>query len=161
MQWKPLGARSMSAGVDFPRRATLQRVELPTPLEINMPVVHDMDRPDVNGVLPKMNDICEKTKTALEGSLPWLRIDTNDNIMSSVTIRGTKEPKDQWINGIFHNARYFIISIVPPDGDRYYTGQDTVTVKLDSVGFRDVKFRKYTGPVEKVIAKIKEFIAKM
>ena len=90
--------------------------------------------------------------------VPYLSIRASDNLMSSVTIRGTFEPREEWINGIFHNASYFIISLVPMKGKRYYTPGENITVDVTSLGRRLPKLRKYTGPVDKCIAKVKDWI---
>ncbi len=102
----------------------------------------------------RMIFIEELANKELKGITPFLAIDVNDNLMSVVTIRGTLENKDKWINGIFHNANYFILHIVPVDGHRWYEGEDTVTAELVSKGPGLVKFRRYTATPAKVIAKI-------
>ena len=127
-----------------------------------MSVVHDIDRPDVNGVPPKMQAICEQTKKLLEGKIPHLSIETNDNICSSVYIHGTFDPKENWVNGIFQNGLYFIISISPENGKRYYEEGMKVTVELDTASYKVTdkvgKMRKYTGPVDKVLEKIVKWL---
>lgn len=122
--------------------------------------VQDLDRPDVNGTPAKMLAIKELAAKELAGLLPHMVITVDDNIMSNVGLRGTKEPKEQWTNGIFHNATYFIAAIVPMDGKRHYDPADPkVTVEVNSVGSRSMpKFRKYTASPDKVVAKLKEWI---
>lgn len=120
-------------------------------------VVRDLSRPDVNGTPPKMKAIGEATETALTGLFGHMVITTNDNIMSSVTIHATKEPKNNWKYGIFHNATYVVARIIPK-GKRYYTEGEPVTVEVISSTF-PTKFRKYTGAPEKAIAKLKDWIA--
>ncbi len=125
-----------------------------------MPIVNDIDRPDVSGVPPKMKTIAESVSDALAGLLPFLTVGTDDNLMSSVTVRGTKEPKEAWSNGIFHNATYFIVQIVPPKGRRYYDPADkNVTLEVISGSRKLPKLRKSTGTVEKIIARLKEWVA--
>ncbi len=127
-------------------------------------VVHDIDRPDVLGVPPKMLAVCEQAKAALAGSLPYLTVSTDDNLCSSVVVRGALEPREQWANGIFQNASYFIVFIRPEKGRRYYEEGAPVTVEITgalSAGKYVRKlsaFRKYTGPVAKVIAKVRAWI---
>ncbi len=109
-----------------------------------------------------MEKIEEEVKVSVEGLLPFLTVHASGNLMSSVTIRGTKEPREEWGNGIFHNATYFIMSITPAKGVRYYTGEPEVTVELISAGNpREMKFRKYTGPIAKVVGKIQEYVLKV
>ncbi|MHC4372168.1 MAG: hypothetical protein ACYSW8_31575 [Planctomycetota bacterium] len=122
-------------------------------------VVHDVDRPDVGGVPPKMQAICEACKVAL--SAAFLRITTNDNLCSSVAIQGALDSKEEWTNGIYQNGWCFTFFIFPPKGQRYYEEGGKIRVELQTVTHKlaSVKFRKYTGPPEKVIAKIKAWIA--
>lgn len=120
-------------------------------------VVQDVDRPDINGVYPKMFPICEQVKQTLVPT-PHMNIYTNDNIMSSVMIVGSLDARENWINGIYENSRYFRFDIKPMNGKRYYdVTDDKVTVEL-TCKYTLSKFRKYTGPVNKVIAKIQEWI---
>jgi hypothetical protein len=117
--------------------------------------VHDVDRPDVGGVAPKMLAICEATKEALQA--PWLQILTDDNLCSSVTIKGSLEPKSEWQSGIWMNSRYFMFFIHAEKGKRYYEDGDRVSVELHTCHGVN-KFRKYTATPEKVIAKLKTWI---
>lgn len=127
---------------------------------MNRPVVEDIGRPDVKGTQAKMHDIGQATQDTITGILPYVKIQTDDNLMSHVTIWATKEPQEQWCNNIFHNARYVIASITPAKGRRYYEPDidSGVTVEVTSRG-RDVpKFRKYTGPPHKAIKKLQDFL---
>ena len=121
-------------------------------------VIQDVDRPDVDGVAPKMQAICDKIREELV-TLPYVSVSTNDNLMSSVYVRGTFDPKENWTNGIFQNGLYFVISICPEKGKRYYTEGEKITVELGSCSYLlgETKMRKYTGPVEKVIEKINKW----
>lgn len=118
-------------------------------------IVHDIDRPDVADVTPKMQAICEAAREALQA--PWLQIRTDDNLCSSVTIKGSLEPKSEWQGGIWHNSRYFMFFINPEKDKRYYEDGGKVSVKLHA-GREVNKFRKYTATPEKVIAKLKTWI---
>jgi hypothetical protein len=122
-------------------------------------MVDDIDRPDVNGVPPRMLAICEQVRQSLDGKVPFLRVTTDDNLCSSVIIRGSFNPQNEWYNGIFYNGLYFTIFINPAKGKRYYEDGEPVTVELSNVSHEIVgKLRKYTGPVDKVIAKIVKWI---
>ena len=116
-------------------------------------VVQDIDRPDVNGTAPKMAPVRDRIDVALSGIVPVLRVSTDDNIMSSVSVRGSLDPRDEWANGIEENSRHFRFSIVPQKGARYYTeGDDKVTVELATVHGklgRAKKFRKRTTTIDK------------
>lgn len=119
-------------------------------------MVEDINRPDVNGVLPKMEAIKNKVKEIT--GIPYFKVETDDNLCSSVFVRGSFDPKETWSNGIFHNSRYFIIRIAPKT--RYYTPGDELVMEMTSKGNKVNKLRKYTGSVEKVIAKLKEWLVK-
>lgn len=126
-------------------------------------MVQSIDRPDVGGVKPKMESMAEKVSASIIGPMQWMHVEVDDNIMSSITIRATVEAKENWPMHIMHNARYVIISITPMDGKRYYDPADpNVTLSLTSKGSKvKTKLRKYTGPVDKVIEKIKDYLAKV
>jgi hypothetical protein len=117
-------------------------------------MVQDIARPDVNGVATKMAAIKDLAQAEL--SAPFILISTDDNLCSSVYIRGAFTTKDAWLYGIFHNAPYFQFLITAPG--RYYKEGDKVSVELTSKGQGVNKFRKYTGTPEKVVAKIKEWL---
>jgi hypothetical protein len=89
--------------------------------------------------------------------LPYLAIKTDDNLMSSVWIRGSFQHKEDWQSSIYYNSPYFCFAIVPMKGARYYTSGENVTVTLDNRGV-GAKFRKYTGPIDKVLRKIQDWI---
>lgn len=112
-----------------------------------------------NIMAAKMTKIHVDAAVLLEDIVPFLSIRSGDNLMSNVTIRGALEPKEEWSNGIFHNARYFIF-MVRPLGSRYFEESDTnVCVELISSGGMNMpKFRKYSGPIAKVLEKVKKWI---
>ena len=104
----------------------------------------------------KMIEVADMVKSS-GLSAPFLVVSESDNIMSSVTIRGSLDPKETWANGIFQNSRYFLFTITPPKGQRYFDGDSgKVVVELlcGDVG----KFRKYTGPANQAVAKLVKFL---
>jgi len=124
-----------------------------------MEIIHDVDRPDVDGVPPKMQAICDQTKEALAGMAPILQVTTNDNLMSSVMVRGSLDPKEDWANNIFENSRYFIFMLCPMKGKRYYDPEDPkITVETVNTKYNLPNLRKYTGPIDKAIGKIKSWL---
>lgn len=119
--------------------------------------VQDVDRPDVNGVPAKFKFLEDILKVELAGKLPCLSINASDNLCSAVEIRGTFDPKETWVSGIWLNSRHFFFNIQAVN--RYYSPEDPkVVVELLQVWTRNAKFRKYTGPIPKVIEKIKVWI---
>jgi hypothetical protein len=125
-----------------------------------MQVIQDIDRPDVNGTQPKMylvaSDIFSELYTDL---VPHLNIECNDNLLSSVIITGSFDPRKSWSGGYWENSHYFQFFITAKDGKRYYEAGQPVTVELNRKSYKiAAKFRKFTGTPEKAIAKIKSWI---
>ncbi len=114
-------------------------------------IMIDLDRPKTT---PKMQDIADDAREALQA--PYMRVSADDNICSSVFIRGSFDT--EWSNGIFQNSRYFSFLIFAENGKRYYGPGEKVTIELSASSYKVGKFRKYTGPPEKCIAKIAKWI---
>jgi hypothetical protein len=130
-----------------------------------MLAVTDIDRPDVNGVQPKMYAIeslaFEELYTDVfsDQLIPSLHIECNDNLLSSVIITGSFDPRESWSGGYWENSHYFQFFITAKDGKRYYEAGQPVTVELNRKSYKiAAKFRKFTGTPEKAIAKIKQWI---
>lgn len=112
----------------------------------------------------RMQKIADQYREALQKlELPHLVVSTNDNIMSSVSISVSLDPREKWSNGIFENSRYFQFLIFPgaSEKQRWYHEGDPVRMELLSKGYRSDQIknlRKYTGPVEKAIPKLVAYI---
>jgi len=117
-------------------------------------MIHDIRRPDVNGVPPKMEAIKSMAKTSLPKNLT---IFTDDNLCSNVTIKGVfGEVQPIWMNSL-----YFIFHISPAHNKRYYEVNDKTTVELISKSYKILhKFRKYSGDPANCIQKIKDWLNK-
>lgn len=103
-----------------------------------------------------INDLAEIMLSAT-----YLKSYTDDNIMSSVRIAGSHNPIQDWNNGIFENSRYFIFSIMPANGCRYYTPGDQITVELVSKHYAITEsFRRSTTTPEKALQRIQDWIDK-
>ena len=118
-----------------------------------MEAVQDINQPNSQ---PKMEAVGVQVQEALTGLTPFLTVQTDDKFMSSVYVRGSHDPKDQWPGNIWENSRYFALHIVAEKGKRYYTEGERVTVEVSHASHKlnNSKLRKYTGPVDKAIAKI-------
>ncbi len=112
--------------------------------------------PVTDNVTTKRMAAVEALCQPLKSLVPYCRIECDDNLMSSVWIHGSYDPKETWSYGIYQNSNYFQFSITPAKGQRYYNGGD-VTVEYCSGSVRR-KFRKYTASPEKVVAKIKDWM---
>ena len=122
-----------------------------------MSVVIDIDRPDVGGVAPKMASVAEAVEAVVAGLAPVLSVSTDDNLCSSVWVRGSLDSRESWVNGIFENSRFFRFRLSAPKGARYYSG-GPVCVELCHRSYKLPGFRKYTGPVDKAAAKIADWL---
>ena len=125
-----------------------------------MEIVNDIDRPDVNGVAPKMQGVCDDLRAKLEdvSKLKYLSVWTNDNLCSSVTVRASLDEKGDWANNIFQNSRYIILTVHVAKGKRYYEEGDKVTVEMISKKYSLPNMRKYTGTPDKVVQKIVDYV---
>ncbi len=119
-----------------------------------MQIVQDINRPDVNGTPPKMLALRDVVAGALDGLAPVLQVSTDDNLGSSIHIRGSFTEKPT--NGIFENGEFFRIFIWPTKGKRYYEEGDKVRLELSGVSYKmpNRKLRGYTGPIDKVIVRL-------
>lgn len=110
--------------------------------------------------MAKMDRIAEGAHHVLDGMVSYLRITCTDTIMSSVTISGSLDAPETWTNKIYENSRHFRFSIMPMGGKRFYEETDPkVTVELFQCCYKiPTKFRKYTGPWDNCIAKIRQWI---
>lgn len=126
-------------------------------------MIEDIGRPDIGNIPATMIGICQEMQTAVDGiTLDCLNVTTDDNIMSSVDIRGSLDPRNTWANGIFMNSRWFMFSIVPAKRARYYDPETEtkVTVELDNSSREVLKFRKGTTTPANAIKRIREWIEK-
>lgn len=125
--------------------------------------------PDVNGTPPKMKEIADRVREHIEGLAPVIKVTCDDNLMSSIIIRGAFDSPDEWSNGIFENGLYFILHIIPEKGKRYYTPGEKITLEAIHIshqianvdataGIKRPKFRKYTGTVDKVISRLQNWM---
>ena len=119
--------------------------------------VQAIDRQGAAGA-PSMLRIAQQAETALAGACPFLSVRADDNLVSNVTIRGAMEPRAEWLHGIFHNARYFIVRILPPSGRWYDRAEAKVAIEVISKGLGLPTFRKYTGQADKCLAKLRAWI---
>jgi hypothetical protein len=113
--------------------------------------------PKIDAKPPKMFNIALQTSQTLTAT-PWFQCRASDNLCSTVDIRGSFDAQETWANGIKENSRYFRFTIQPAKGKRWYDDGDTLTVELEQA-YQMTKFRKYTGPIDKILAKINAWIA--
>jgi len=109
---------------------------------------------------PRMLAEKEVIANTLEEAVPFLKISTDDNIMSHIGIIGSFQEPDEWPNKIFENSQYFRFGVTPAKG-RYYNPGDKMTVELISVDYKlpNKKFRKYTSDdPQKIADKILKWI---
>ena len=90
-------------------------------------VVTDIDFDET--ATPRMQAIRDQLAKALDGLCPVMGIKTDDNIMSSVIISGSLDPREEWANGIYENSRYFRL-MLSSKGSRYYEEGNQIVVEL-------------------------------
>lgn len=113
--------------------------------------------PPLTKPIARMQAIADQAIFALDAhKTPMFAIGTDDHICSCVAINGSFDAKETWTNGIYQNSRYFIFCIQPAKGKRCYDVGDTLQVEL--VSSWKPKFRKYTGPLPKILEKIAAWI---
>ena len=100
----------------------------------------------------KMSEVMNAFET-LKGMAEIVNVTTTDNLMSSLFVRGSFDPKGTWLNGIWENSRHFHFHVTPQRG-RYYEAGQNVTAELIGKGQGMPNFRKYSGTPEKVAKKI-------
>jgi len=119
-------------------------------------MIQDIDRPDVDRPA-KMQAIADSAREALAAlQIPYLNIRADDNLCSSVTISGSLDARETWVNGIFENSRHFSFMIFAKG--RYYTPGDKVAVELNKGHHTLGKFRKSTGPADRAIVRVTAWI---
>ncbi len=65
-----------------------------------------------------------------ERIFPYWRLSASNNLMHSVDIKGSLDDQSTWAHGIWHNARGFMVSITPVNGERWVT-EDTKYFDVD------------------------------
>lgn len=113
----------------------------------------------------KLEEIVEPLKTAIQKEFPngWLLVNYNSNLMSDVTIKFTLEPKEQWINKIYHNASYLTF-MISSKSERYDTGKGPYRVELLSSNEIDrniLKFRAKSGTLDQIVKYMETYFSKL
>jgi hypothetical protein len=127
-------------------------------------MVFDIHRPDVNGAPPKMQSLVALFSNPDLEKIPYYRVRTDDNILSSIIIFGSFDPAESWVNKIYENSRYFRFTVYSEKGKRYYTEGESVRIELLTFGHKlktfegFKKFRKYTGAPEQCADKLKKWL---
>jgi hypothetical protein len=109
----------------------------------------------------KMSDVVDALKTEIQKLFPnsFLQVSKDSNLMDSLSIRFSIEPKSEWKNGIFHNAQYIIL-MIDEKGKRYETGQGPYQVEVLSSQL-PIKFRKKTGTLDAVVGHVVKFFTNL
>lgn len=127
-------------------------------------MVYDIHRPDVNGVRPKMEPLISLFDNPDEARIPFFKVWTNDNLVSSIWIQGSLDHAESWGNKIYENSRYFRFFVSAEKGKRYYSEGEQITIELHSAAYRLTKiegfkkFRKYTGTPQQCANKLKKWL---
>jgi len=90
---------------------------------------------------------------------PFFNCHFAPNLCDSVFIKASKQKKEDWSNGIFHNSPYLIISVMPKYSNRETEGCK-YEVEMLSWGFsKDVRtpLRKKTGTLEQIAIHLQKY----
>jgi hypothetical protein len=106
--------------------------------------------------MPEAKEVLDKELADL---IPFLEVDNDSNLCSSIHIMGSFDKRETWSNGIFQNSRYFQFSIFPKNKERDYKGGEmTLEVLTCASDKMKKKFRKVSGDKDKIASKLKEWI---
>lgn len=91
---------------------------------------------------------------------PFFNCQFDTNLCDSVTIKASKQKKEGWSNGIFHNSPYLIIMVFTKTRDGRESEGCKYEVEMSSWGFsRDVRtpLRKKTGTLEQIANHLQKY----
>jgi hypothetical protein len=107
----------------------------------------------------KMTAVSDVLEQELRDTIPFFTIRCRNVPISHITIRGSFNHEDTWINGLFLKSRGFMITVTPGDNQRYYKEGNKITSEIwTSNSLSATKFRKTTNTPEKVIDRLKAWI---
>jgi hypothetical protein len=109
----------------------------------------------------KLKQFAAALKELLKNHEGFCSVEYSDNIWDSVTLRITKEKKEDWPRGIYYNANYCVL-LVGGDAQREENSKQYVITKPVS---NWLKVRAKTDSLEAILAyltkKFKEFDVKV
>ena len=109
--------------------------------------------------MQNLTDLAEKLNKE-NSSFPYFKCSFNSNLCDSVTIHASKQTKEEFVNGIFHNSPYVIISIMPKDRDGREKSDSKYEAELLSWGFSKKEkkiMRKKSGDLDKIYIHLQKF----
>jgi hypothetical protein len=109
--------------------------------------------------MQNLNDLAEKLNKE-NSCFPYFKCSFDSNLCDSVTIHASKQTREEFVNGIFHNSPYVIISIMPKTHDGEEKPNCKYEAELLSWGFsRDVRtpMRKKSGDLDKIYIHLQKF----
>ena len=89
----------------------------------------------------------------------YLNVYAEGNLMDSLTVKFSVEPRSEWPSGIFQNAKYIVLHVEEKDR-RYETGFGPYVAESISE-YLPIHFNKKTGTKEQVIKHISRFFQKL
>lgn len=103
----------------------------------------------------KLENMVKPLEDGIKSLFPnsYLAVRLSHNIMDSIGIWFSLEPKENWVNNIFHNASHIILMINEKNGKQREGDSGIYTVSAGSI-YNLPKFRKATGHGEKIVAHI-------
>ena len=108
-----------------------------------------------NSSIIKLDNMVKPLQDGITALFPnsYVVVRVSRNIMDSIGIWFSLEPREQWVNNIFHNASHIILMINEKNG-RQREGDSGIYEVSAGSAYKLPKFRKATGHGEKIVAHI-------
>lgn len=108
--------------------------------------------------MKNLNELAEKINSEIAPLFPFFQCSFSSNICDCVTVRLSKEKKEEWANNIFHNSPCLIIHIFCERQREENSDLEKYTVETSVSGLEKKKMRKKTGNLDAIFNHIKKYL---
>lgn len=110
--------------------------------------------------MKNLNELAEKINSEIAPLFPFFQCSFSSNICDGVTIRLSKEKKEDWKYNIFHNSPYLILHVFSERQREENSNSEKYSTEVSSDGLgREIKkMRKKTGNLDAVFNHIKKYL---
>lgn len=110
--------------------------------------------------MKNLSDLAEKINSEIAPSFPFFKCEFSGNICDSVTVRLSKEKKEDWKYNIFHNSPYVILHVFSERQREENSNPEKYLTEVSSDGFsrEKKKMRKKTGNLDAIFNHIKKYL---
>lgn len=110
--------------------------------------------------MKNLSDLAEKINSEIAPHFPFFKCGFSTNLCDSVTVRLSKEKKEDWANNIFHNSPYVILHIFSERQREENSNSEKYVAEVSANGLgREIKkMRKKTGNLESIFVHIKKYL---